>query len=90
MFGTLLCMLGLHKRGVMWYKVPVWHHGEYPWDTWTHLCHSYMKGDCQRCGMPARRKRRKCSPPHYTGPRQVPGGYDWSDLPPENARLFGD
>jgi len=85
--GWLLCKIGIHKVGP-WHLIRIWHHGEYPWDKWTHLCHGYSRGNCQRCELPTRRQRRVCTGPIYTGPRQAKGGYDWSGLPEASRELF--
>lgn len=84
---SIRCKLGMHKRGP-WFLSTSWHHGEYPWDKWTHLCHVYRRRPCERCGLPSKRLKNKCTGPIYTGPRQTANGYDWAGLPEQNRRLF--
>lgn len=88
MFASFLCAVGFHRRGPKYHQVMVWHHGEYPWEAWTHMCHAYKKSECTRCGLPSRRKRRMCTGPKYQGPRQTDQGYDFSNVPKENMSLF--
>ena len=83
----LLCRLGIHKAG-SWTRIQVWHHGEYPWEKWTHLCHAYRRGNCQTCGLPSRRLIRLCQTPIYSGPRQTASGYDWDNVLEANRKLF--
>jgi hypothetical protein len=49
----VLCRLGLHNWS-RWYKVRVHHMGEYPWDTWQHVCMA-DKRECLLCGKGSRR-----------------------------------
>ncbi len=83
----LLCTFGVHKRGKL-QRVQIWHHGEFPWESWTHLCHGYARPNCQHCGLPSRFVWRKCSEPLYVGPRQTKFGYDWRRVPLGNRKLF--
>ena len=94
MLGSILCKLGLHNRGRKWYKCEVWHHGEYPWEKWTHLCHAYVRGPCRRCSMPSRHKRRLCTAPIIAGPRQERmgsrRGYNWAGISEADRARFQD
>ena len=48
MLGKILCLLFLHSFGKP-FEVRVHHLGEYPWDTWQHIC-TRMKRECTRKG----------------------------------------
>ncbi len=46
MLGKILCLFFLHSWGAP-YEVSVRHLGEYPWDTWQHIC-TRVKRNCRR------------------------------------------
>lgn len=50
----LRCRLGLH-RWSGWFLRPVHHTGEYPWDTWQHVCLGKAHS-CVKCGVTRRSK----------------------------------
>ncbi len=54
------CRLHLH-RWSGYYPRPLWHLGEYPWETWQHVCIAHYKS-CTRCGYTRRSffKNREC------------------------------
>jgi hypothetical protein len=41
-----------------WFVVPVLHSGEYPWDTFRHICAGLAR-DCTRCGRRQRSRRHR-------------------------------